>query len=136
MKTSVLAAYTLTNFECDSSEISKVLALQPTKTWKLGDSIGRSSLCYEHNGWSLSVQIPGSEDLEEHIAQLLNKLSPAWDKLIKLGHAYDAEFACVIYSYKTQGPGVHLSKKMLQSMAEINAEFDVDYYCMKKKDTN
>jgi Domain of unknown function (DUF4279) len=130
MQSTVSTSFTLTNFECDPNDISLILDIKPTKTWKTGDYIGKSAIRYRHNGWSINTQLPHSQDLEEQIANLLEVLSPVWNKLIELGNLYDLELACVIYSYETQGPGIHLSKQILQKIVEVNAEFDVDYYCM------
>jgi Domain of unknown function (DUF4279) len=129
-QSNISTSFTLTGFSCEPENISRALGLEPTKTWKTGDLIGKSILKFKHNGWFLEVKLTHSIDLEEHVQCLLEILSPAWDKLVEFGKIYDAEFNCVIYSYEAQGPGIHLNKQMLNRMAQLNAEFDVDYYSL------
>jgi pyruvate formate-lyase activating enzyme-like uncharacterized protein len=130
MASEVSAAYVLTRFGCEPDQISEILGIQPTKAWKKGELIGKSILRRKQNGWELKIQIPDSEDLDEHITELLKKLSPAWEKVINLNQLYYAEISCVVYSYEAQGPGLHLDKKTLKQMAELNAEVDLDYYSL------
>lgn len=130
MKSEVSAAYLLTDFECDPDQISEMLGIQPTKAWKIGEPIGKTILRRKQNGWMLNIQILNSEDLEEHITELLNKLSPIWDRVVKLSQLYYAEINCVVYSYEAQGPGLHLDKKTLEKIVELNAEIDLDYYSL------
>jgi hypothetical protein len=130
MISEVSAAYLLTDFECEPDQISEVLGIQPTEICKKGELISKGSRRHKQNAWELKIQIPDSEDLDEHIAELLNRLSQVWEKVINLNKLYYAEISCVVYSYEAQGPGLHLDKKTLKQIAELNAEIDLDYYSL------
>lgn len=138
MSNEISVAFTLTGFDFDPEEITKLLKISPTTTWRLGDLIGKSILRCKHNGWrlnselenSLDSELENSIDLDNHIKYLLNKLQPSWQTLVEICYQYDAEISCVIYSCEAQGPAIHFDKEIIRCVAELNAEIDVDYYCL------
>jgi hypothetical protein len=136
IKSEVSASYLLTNFECDPDKISEILEIQPTEICRKGELIGKTILRHKQNSWELKVQISNSDDLDEHITELFNKLSPVWEKVINLNKLYYAEISCVVYSYESQGPGLHLDNKKLSQIVELNAEIDLDYYCLCESTEN
>jgi hypothetical protein len=131
METEISAAFSLTGFESTPDEITNILEIQPTKAWKVGDAIGKSSLTRKQNGWVLSSSLDKfSSDLEDHVKNVLEQLHPKWAVLVSLCSQYDAEVSCVIHSYSAQGPAIHFSKEILKQIAQLSAEIDVDYYSL------
>ncbi len=130
MELKISAALTLTGFDCDPEEITKILGILPTKTWIVGDLIGRTILHRKENAWVLKSQLQKNADLESHIKDVLARLQPSWQKVVELCSKYDSEISCVIYSVESQGEAIHFDKEILKSVFELNAEIDVDYYCL------
>ncbi len=130
MELKISAAFTLTGFDSDPEEITKILGILPTTTWKTGDLIGKSILRRKHNGWVLKSQLEKTAYLESHIKDVLARLQPSWQKLVELCSKYYSEISCVIYSVEAQGEAIHFDKEILKSVFELNAEIDVDYYCL------
>lgn len=121
MRNEISVEFILTGLELNPEEITNLLKISPTSTWKLGDLIGKSILGHEHNGWSLKSNLENSVDLEEHIIYVLQKLQPSWQKLVDICYQYDAEISCVIYSYEAQAPAIHFDKDIIGRVAELNA---------------
>lgn len=121
MRNEISVEFILTGLELNPEEITDLLKISPTSTWKLGDLIGKSILGHKHNGWSLKSNLENSVDLEEHITYVLQKLLPSWQKLVDICYQYDAEISCVIYSYEAQAPAIHFNKDIIRRVAELNA---------------
>ncbi|WP_041234004.1 DUF4279 domain-containing protein [Cylindrospermum stagnale] len=132
MESEISAAFTITGFDYNPDEITSILGILPTKTWKIGDVIGKGLLRRKKNGWVLKSQLEQSADLESHIKDVLARLQPSWEKLIEICSQYYTEISCVIYCYDPQSPVIHFNKQIIKSVFEINAEIDVDYYCLYK----
>jgi Domain of unknown function (DUF4279) len=131
MEYEILANFSLTGFTISPNEMSGIIGINPTKTWEIGDTIGKSNLQRKENGWVLSSSLDKSSELEEQISDLLQQLKPKWANLLDVCSEYDAEISCAVYSYNSQGPSMHLGKEMLKLLAELNAEVDIDYYSLE-----
>lgn len=129
----ISVAFTLTDFDCDPKEITERVGITPTKTWIIGDFINKKkTMQYEYNGWKVHSKLEKNADLETHIISVLEQLKPAWKSLVKISQSYYTEISCAIYIYSdTERPGIHLSKQIIQKIAELNAEIDVDIYNLK-----
>jgi Domain of unknown function (DUF4279) len=132
MSTEISISLSLAEFKCDPDEISTLLGIVPTETWRVDELINpRGTLRYQYNGWALKSQLDTSAGLEEHMESLLKQLEPQWEIFTELGNCYDIEFSCVIYmEFGDQVPAIHFNKDILQKVANLNAEIDVDLYVL------
>jgi hypothetical protein len=83
--TSIKARLILTGMNVDPDEISRVIGLTPTKTWRRGEQRARSDLRWEHDGWMLSTSEQASLDLEAEIQKLLGNIRTTSRKSIAHG---------------------------------------------------
>lgn len=133
MKTETIVYFLLTDFQEDPEEISLLLSISPSKTWKVGDlRIPKSILCHESNGWRLNSNMSDSEELEKHVRGLLEQLKPCWKKLIELTTNCYAQLSCVIYIYDFVRPAIHFDLDIIQKLTEIHTAIDVDLYILDK----
>ena len=65
MATSLKVRFTLTGMNFDPDNISRLIGLTPTKTWRRGDRRAGSALSWEHDGWMLSKSEKTSLDLND-----------------------------------------------------------------------
>lgn len=131
METENSASLTLTGLDLDPEQITRRTSISPSKTWRLGEKVDdRSVLRYQHNGWRLTSGLPKQRDLEEHVESVLTQIRSSWSVLTQLGATYDAEMACVVYSYGGDRPPIHLSKGVLRRVSELNADIDIDLYVL------
>jgi hypothetical protein len=130
MEIEISASFVLTRFKNEPEEITRMLGIYPTRTWKTGDLVGKTILKRKSNGWVLESSLEQTADLDSHIKNVLERLSPCWEKLRELGLQYYTEISCVIYNYEAQVPVMHFDKEIIKSAAELNAEIDIDYYSL------
>lgn len=126
----ISVAFTLTDFDCDPEEITARVGITPTKTWIMGDFINKKkTIKYEYNGWKVHSKLDKEADLESHIISVLAQLKPGWQSLVKISQSYYTEISCAIYLYSdNQLPAIHFNQEILQQIAELNAEIDIDLY--------
>ena len=129
----------LTGFSCDPDEITTLTNIEPAKVWRTGDPITPNSSSYvrKENGWRVSSQIDRTIAsgeyiaFEEYVKSTLDQLQIGWQPLVDLCKRYDAELACAIYLYfEGQSPAIHFDKEIIQRIAALNAEIDIDIYVL------
>lgn len=126
----VAAYFSISRFDCQPDEVSKLLGLEPTKAWKSGDLYPGTKREYKFSVWRLKSETSSSEiDFEKHIENLLVVLEPKEDIIAELCRKYYGEFACSAYfSPQESTPIIHFEKKTLLKCVKLNIEIDVDLY--------
>lgn len=107
--------------------LAEVLPFTPVKSWRLGDTIGKTSMRWKHNGGLLSLpNQSGMYEIEPVVLQLLDQLEPIKHELIRLSEIYpmDFEISCTVYFNRP--PGCYLSPETIKRMAELQVAFDLD----------
>lgn len=94
----------------------------------------RGGIRKKHNGWRLNSKLEKSAELEYHIKSVLEQLQVGWLPLVELCSQYYAEIAGVIYYWNGSVPAIHFDKNIMQQVAELNAEIDVDLYVLERND--
>lgn len=126
MEFKISVSFVLAGLDLDPEEITVLVGIIPTTTWRIGDLIDpRASVRRKSNGWSLKSQLDKSAELDEHIKSVFEQLQPGWRSLVETCAQYDALIDCAIYVYE-QVPAVHFDKDIIQKSAELNAAIDVD----------
>ncbi|MBI3184967.1 MAG: DUF4279 domain-containing protein [Myxococcales bacterium] len=129
MKSEVRVSIVLAEFVCDPGAIEGVLGVRPSKTWRAGDRIGKSSRTYRVNGWALQSELPKDRALQEHVDWLLARMPRSLQALKVVSPSWTAEVSCVVYVVE-QVPELHLNAKTIGRIAELGAEIDIDLYCL------
>jgi hypothetical protein len=130
MEPEISVYFLLTGFEITPDEITSILGIEPSKSWSVGDTIEKTKLKRKENGWTLSSGLDKSSELEEHLTSLFQQIQSKWSIFLNLCSKYEAEISCTIYSYEAQGSAMHFDKAIIKYVAELNAEIDIDYYCL------
>jgi hypothetical protein len=117
----------------DPSQVSTLLALQPTEAFRRGEPIITKRRRYSDHpigGWILSSRdLVASDDLETHVAWILDQIEPASNAIRSLrAHGNDAALICVFSGGET-GDGPTLSPRTLARIAKLEIPVDFDVYC-------
>lgn len=116
------------DFECEPEEITKIIGLTPTQTWKKGDQILKTIMKYKANGWRLSSPCdPFSSTVEEQVNALLDIIIPHAPVFSKLPRGTYIELSCFMYTYKER-PLVGFTAEQVKKLAQIGAAIDLDIY--------
>ncbi|HBB34111.1 MAG TPA: hypothetical protein DDZ80_31015 [Cyanobacteria bacterium UBA8803] len=128
MEFKISVSFRLAGIDFNPEEITALVGIIPSKTWKIGDLIDpRSSIRRKCNGWSLESKLDKSTNLDEQIKSVFEQLQPGWQSLVEICARHDALIDCAIYVYK-QVPAIHFDKDIVRKATELNAEIDVDLY--------
>ena len=129
MGNEISVRFVISDFECDPEDISKLLSITPTVTWRVGESIAGTIRRHKENGWRLDSPMNRSQEIDEQIKGLLSQLEPKAELLRHLAEDFYSEFSCIIYAYDYV-PSINLSNETLSRMADLGAAIDIDLYCL------
>ncbi len=126
-KNEICAYFSLNGFACEPDEITQMIGLTPTDTWKAGDLRGRSIRRHETSGWRLRSRLDEPLWIERHVQDVIAQLTPKWPDVVHLCLQYQAMINCVCSIYDAS-PVIHFGRETIKRVAELNAWIDVDYY--------
>jgi hypothetical protein len=118
--------FMITGTMISPEEISTLLGMKPTRTWRRGDLIQATRLKYKQDGWCLSSKEIGF-NLSDHITSLLDNLLPNSEKIVKVCSRYglESQISCAIYIVD-ETPIINFSKKVMADMTQLNTTLDID----------
>jgi hypothetical protein len=123
------AYYWVQGFECDHSEITGILNLEPTTIEVKGEPnkhIPNRNI--KENLWQFHSSLPRTEIFQDaHLVKLLESLLSRKAEILALSKKYECGINCVGY-YTNVHPGFHLSSKLLRDSAELELDIDFDLY--------
>ena len=123
--------YLLSSTDLDPDAVTAATGITPTDTWRLGDIhyvTPRLTRYRAYSAWRVKSDPAMSVELEDHVGWVLAQLESGWDRLVELGHRYQAAIVCVIDTAEITGPGMHFDSDVIARFAALNALIDIDYY--------
>ncbi len=120
-------AFLLHGENVSPEEITNLVGLQPTRTWRMGDSVQKTLLKHKKDGWLLGLPRKRTINFEEELCSLLDKVEPHRDNIIKARERLNlgSLIRCVAY-VSDQTPILGFSNKTINRMASLGADFDLD----------
>jgi hypothetical protein len=118
-------------------QITDRLGIRPSRAWLRGDlNVGGVPL--RHNGWELHSDIPATLPAEEHLENLLARLTPISAALASLQQ--DPEVVSVALWLKRAGdnwnPGLSLSPGQVEALATLRTGLEVDIYVDESRESS
>ena len=120
-------AYFSITGDFDPAEISRVVGVAATESWRKGDVNPRTPLERKFSRWSLYSRLARSCELEAHIADVVEQLTGNRSEFRNLSLKYNGVMQLVGY-FKTNYPGLHLDHSLVESLAEYALSVDFDFY--------
>ncbi len=111
-------------------ELAEVLAIQPDKSYRIGDRISRrpsSMAVRETNALFVESGLPNDRDLDEHLTALLDRIEGASENLRSLAGRAKMDVFCGFSSGNGLG-GFLLSPSLLTRLATLGLDVDFDLY--------
>lgn len=128
MKPLVKGILYITGFSCPPEEITRVLNVEPSRSWLAGDLIGPTVRAFESNGWQLDSQLTDETDPEVHLRELLRRIpDQTVQHLRKATTEWNLQFSIVV-EMQDETPPFNLGVDTLQLVASLGASVDVDLY--------
>lgn len=107
-------------------QVSEIVGLKPTKSWRIGDRRGPTTIKEKNNGWLLESDLPRDAPLETHVTSLLTRLAPFAERIESLAEENAVEFSCVAYA--KEAPTLNFDKSVLRQIVNLGASLDIDLY--------
>jgi hypothetical protein len=132
----VYAYLWIADFDCDFSEITRLMGLEPTEAWNKGDVVvwKREGVVKERawkfSSWALYSPLPRNNLLlDHHITALLGIIEPRKEVLTYMrSQGWTIGVNCV--GEFTANPGAHLSAELISRCASLSLSVDFDFYCL------
>ena len=115
-------------------QVNSILGIKCDKSYLIGDLREHTIIREKKNGWIVRSRLPRSFALEEHVADVLTRVSPAIDKIRHMAEQADVavQFGCVIYT--RQRPALNFSKEVVATICSLGASIDIDLYLLPEED--
>jgi len=120
-------AYFTISGDFNPVDISKRLGMMPTEAWGKGDINPRTQLERKFSRWSLYSRLERSRELEGHIADVVEQMGAKRADFVALSLQYGGQMQLVAY-FKTSYPGLHLKRRLVESLTEYALSVDFDFY--------
>ncbi len=111
------------------SQVSAILGLECDKGYEKGNIVRPHGIVQrkEHQ-WFIYSRIPRSVPLEDHVKDVLDRVSGVTEKICALAKqpATEIELGCVIHS--KESPALVFSTDVVVTLCKMGASIDVDLY--------
>lgn len=126
MKNEMYVYIGIFEFKEDPDFITELVAVEPTSTFRKGDSILKTKMKEDFNGWQYRLDARESFDLELLIKEVLSKFKNKENlkKAIAFGKGY---IVCVLFA-NDRDPSIEISPELMQEIADLKCGFWLDFY--------
>ncbi len=121
-KSEIKVKLVIADFECSPEEITKILEINPTKTWLKGEPVLPTARNFhKQNGWVLqSPNNSVNSTVDAQVESLLSIIAPHVDKFATLPKDVYIELSCVIFTDSDRFPAVGFSYNTIRMLAKIS----------------
>jgi hypothetical protein len=112
-----------------ATHITQTLGISPSRSHDIGQPRSpRDSRAWPNTHWALDSDLPDTSSLEDHLGRLCDQIEPHAGGLSRLADdGYNVDWLCFVEIENGQG-GITLSPPLLQRLAALPAELDLDIY--------
>ena len=127
MKNEIFIYFRIKGFDCEDNQISNLLDLVPSKTWRKGDiKAPNTILKHKENGWVLSIYKKNIRYVDNGLEYLF-KLIKKSKKELALMKNVTKTFSIALY-FQESAPSITYDSKIISFLNEIGAEIEHDIY--------
>lgn len=135
MKHEIFLDFAFWDFDGISHDmITDMLDIKPVKTYIKGERLNPNFLTVaKRNGWRMASGLDKHASFEDQMNAILDIIEPKIELFRGLCAKYYSEFSCAVFIRYNNGesiPSIHLSERYNNIVKELNAEFDLDLYCL------
>ena len=127
MKQNEHQAYFFFVGEFDPVDLSARVGMEPTRSWRKGDTNPHTNLEREHSRWTVDSRLHEQSSLEAHVDDVLEQLRPSAEAIRSERDRTDGGLQLVGY-FHTDYPGFGLSDRVTAELADMKLGFDCDFY--------
>jgi hypothetical protein len=124
------------DFNFNPDEITEKLGLKPHSIAREGEEyfvgLQKFRKVWEFNDWDYELKIENNDFIGDTIDQFFSEIIiPRLNEIKEISQKCRITRLIIIqYYYKSHNPGCVFEKEQIKILAEINAEVDIDIYCL------
>jgi hypothetical protein len=122
-------AYFSVHGDFEPDEISRVVGVPPTESWKKGDLHPRRRLERKQSHWRLRSRLPESAQLELHILDVVEQLDENPSAFEQVSGRFGGCMQLVGY-FHDDYPGLQFEQQIVQALARFRLSVDFDFYVL------
>jgi hypothetical protein len=111
----------------DPDEVTARVGVQPTKSWRQGDTCPHTQRERRFSRWSLYSQLDRSQALEAHIQDVLAQLAVNPEAFAAVSRQFGGVMQLVGYFHRDY-PGLHFTPDITEGLAQFALAVDFDFY--------
>lgn len=108
-------------------DITQAIGINPTRTWRKGDRVGKWPVTAKVSGWELQSGLNKDAAVASHLAALRAKVSSAEGIIRTLSRSWDATLNCVVYA-EGYGHEALVPNEHLRWIADYGLQLNLDVY--------
>lgn len=120
-------AYFTVTGEFDPAELTHLVGVSPSDSWRKGELNPRNGLERKFSRWSLRSRLDKSADLEAHVTDVLEQLGANAPIFKVVSDEYGGVMQLVGY-FHSYFPGFNLEPTSIKRLAEFGLTVDCDFY--------
>lgn len=128
--TNVKVDFRIMGDKYDVQEITRLLNVTPTMTWKTGDFIRNTKKKRPYTAWIYSTDVEETLDINSQLIKIENLFCPKVEELLFLKQKYNLDFSIdiVIIIENHLSPATYLENSIIKFASCLEARFDIDLY--------
>lgn len=129
-RTVVKSALRIVGDDFAPNQISEILQVVPSKTWKKGEKIRNTGHAYQFSAWIYETDVSESLSLAYLAKQLQSVFVTKVEQLCDLKKELNLDFCIdfVVVVEDCTPPSMHFDSEFLDFAVRIGAEIDIDTY--------
>jgi hypothetical protein len=120
----VWAEYFVTGPDIDPDALTAESGLTPTRVMRRGKRpapVGRPPTV---TAWCIHAERSDQEGIDLVLRDLIERLRPGWDALVRFGRAYDVHVVVSVEPHDTV-PSLFVDRAVIQALADLRAWLDI-----------
>ncbi len=111
-------------------EVDSALGIKCDKSYHSGDLRKPTIIREKKNGWIINSRLPRDASLEDHIKDLLSRVSGLEDKIRELADrpGVEAEFTYVVFT--NERLILFFPRKVVDTFFRMGVDLDIDFYIL------
>lgn len=122
--------FNITGNEMSHEDVTDLIGIKPTQTWKKGDT-GKYKALLQYDLWCFTLGYEKTNDVNDLLERVFQTFDSKTEAIKKLSDecGYDVSIDIVIEMDKSNLPALYFSKKIIKFFNELGAEIDIDLLC-------
>ena len=126
-KSNTQYAYLSLHGEFEPDEITALVQVQPSESWRKGDLHPTRRFERKRSHWALKCRLSESESIESHIFDVLAQLEKSTLEFAKISKVHSGCMQLVGYFHDGY-PGLHFEPEIAYGLAKFHLSVDFDFY--------